>query len=279
MTRIQISYTVIEYIFYKRRSLKGGENLRLCESIKCKISILTLCILIGHTSLHAQSPNGQLWFEHMLNYPFANSFNLENALVYSTLLNTPRWRAFDYSPTVEYSLTSYIDLSLGATFSFTAQTEDYNTFEIRPVLGSRIFISQKGRVHTRLLLRLEQRNMKNLDTKEWQTVVRPRSRVEGLVAINKKTLFEDKLWYAIIDAEWFFTVDEDVDERFANRFRLRIGMGYRLNYSSRFEFIYMNQQSKHAIDDAYYSSDNIFRFRYKYYLRKSQPTKMSGTGN
>jgi hypothetical protein len=244
-----------------------------------KILVIALCILTGHTSLRAQSPNGQLWFEHMMNYPFANSFNLENALVYSTLLNSPRWRAFDYSPTLEYSLAGHIDLTLGATFSYTIQSEDYNTFEVRPVVGTRIFLTKKGRVHTRLLFRMEQRNIENLDTREWQTVVRPRARAEGLIAINKKTLFEDNLWYGIVDAEWFFTVEEDVDERFANRFRMRLGLGYRLNYSSRFEFIYMHQQSKNAIDDEDYTSDNIFRFRYKHYLRKSKPTKMLGTGN
>lgn len=231
-----------------------------------------------HASLHAQSPNEQLWFEYMLNYPFANSFNLENAFTYSTLLNTPRWQALDYSPTVEYSINSNIDLSLGATFSYTNQTEDYNTFEVRPVLGTKIHFTPHKRVLTRLFLRLEQRNIKNLDTDDWQTVVRPRARAEGLIPINKKTFFEDNLWYGIVDAEWFFTID-DVDERFANRFRLRIGVGYRLNYSSRFEFVYMNQESKNGIDDSFYTSDNIFRFRYKHYLRKKKPTKMSGTGN
>ena len=228
--------------------------------------------------LRAQSPNSQLWFEHMMNYPFANSFNLENAFTYSTLLNTPRWRAFDYSPTVEYSLTPHIDLTLGATFSYTVQSEDFNTFEVRPVVGTKIYLTQKGRLHTRVLLRLEQRNIKNLDTDEWQTVVRPRARIEALFAINKKTFSEDNLWYGIADAEWFFTTD-DVDERFANRFRVRVGIGHRLTYSSRVEFIYMNQQSKNAIDDKAYTSDNVFRFRYKHFLRKSKPVKMTGTGN
>lgn len=215
----------------------------------------------------------------MLNYPFANSFNIENAFVYSTLLNTPRWRSFDYSPTLEYSVTSNIDIMLGATFSYTDQTEDYNTFEVRPVLGSRIHITPNQRILTRVLVRMEQRNFKNLDTREWDTSLRSRIRAEMLVPINKKSSYEDKLLYGIADAEWFFTVDNDVNERFSNRFRLRTGVGYRLSYSSRFEFIYMMQQSKNAITDSFYTSDNVFRFRYKHYLRKKKPTKMSGTGN
>ena len=128
-------------------------------------------------------------------------------------------------------------------------------------------------------VRFEQRNFKNLDTKSWETVYRPRARAEFLIPINRKTYFEDKLWYGILDAELLFAVDDDVQERFANRFRLRTGIGYRLSYTSRFEFIYMLQESKNGIDESFESTDNIFRFRYRHYLRKTKPTKATGTGN
>lgn len=235
-------------------------------------------LLVLPAPSRAQSPNHQVWAEYMLNYPFANSFNIENAFVYSTLLDRPRWRALDYSPTLEYSLTRHIDLTAGGTFSYTAQTEEYNTFEIRPVIGARVHLTPDRRVLIRTYLRLEQRNFLNLDTDEWESTLRPRIRAESLIPLSKKSYFEDDLWYGIVDAEWLFLVD-DVDERFANRFRLRTGIGYRLNYSSRFEFIYMSQQSKNGIDEDFSSTDNIFRVRYKHYLRKTKPTKMSGTGN
>lgn len=238
-----------------------------------------LCLIaMPWSPLLAQSQNSQLWLEYMLNYPFANSFNIENAFVYSTLFDSPRWRAFDYSPTLEYSLTQNIDLTVGGTFSFTAQTDDYNTFEIRPVIGTRIHLTPNKRVLLRAYVRVEQRNFLNLDTDEWEQTLRPRVRLESLIPINKKTYFEDKLWYGIVDVEWLFAVD-DVEERFANRFRARLGIGYRLDYSSRFEFIYMNQQSKSGIDEDFSSSDNILRIRFKHYLRKNKPTKMSGSGN
>ena len=235
-------------------------------------------IVMPWSTISAQTQNSQLWFEYMLNYPFANTFNIENAFVYSTLLDSPRWYAFDYSPTLEYSLTQNIDFTLGGTFSYTAQTDDYNTFEIRPAIGTRIHITPNSRILLRAYIRVEQRYFLNLDTDEWEQTLRPRFRVESLIPINKKNFFEDKLWYGIADVEWLFVVD-DVEERFANRFRARFGIGYRLSYSSRFELIYMNQQSKSGIDENFSSSDNIVRLRFKHYLRKSKPTKMSGTGN
>ena len=204
----------------------------------------------------AQSTNEQLWFEYMLNYPFANSFNLENAFSYSTLINNSRWQAFDYSLTTEWSLGPHIDLIAQGVLSYTNQTESYNTVELRPVLGTRFYFTPNKRIQTRLLLRVEQRNFKNLDTQEWENSIRPRIRAEVIIPINQDSYFKDNLWYAIVDAEALF-VDKDVEERFANRFRLRVGAGYRLNYSLRFEFIYMNQQSPFDIERVHPTRDGL----------------------
>jgi hypothetical protein len=258
-------------------AIKESRSQKILHVVK-KIffKALVFFLLVVPWSLQAQSPNSQFWLEYMLNYPFANAFNLENAFVYSTLADTPRWRAFDFSPTLEYSLTPHIDLNVGCTFSYTAQTEDYNTFEIRPVVGTRIHLTPNKRVLTRVYFRVEQRNFLNLDTDTWETVVRPRIRAEALIPISRKSYYDDKLWYGIVDMELLFSKD-DVQERFANRFRARMGIGYRLSYTSRFEFIYMIQQSRSGIDEDYQTSDNIFRFRYKHYLRKKKPTKLSGS--
>lgn len=242
-----------------------------------KLFLVLLLSLTGAVT-RGQSTNTQLWFEHLLNYPFANVFNLENAFVYSTLRQSPRWYAFDYSPTLEYALGKHFDATVGVTLSYTAQTQNFNTVEIRPVLGTRIHITPERRVLTRIYLRLEQRNFLNLDTRAWERVLRPRIRAESIIPVNKESYYHDGLWYGIADIEWLFSA-QDVEERFANRFRARMGIGYRLSYSSRFEFIYMIQQSRNGIDEDFSSSDNIFRFRYKLYLNKAKPTKLSGSGN
>ena len=229
--------------------------------------------------VNAQNIDNQVWLEYLLQYPFANSYNLENALVYSTVAGDPKWKAYDYSPTLEYSLNQNIDFSAGATFSYTKQTETYNTFEIRPVLGTRIHLTPNRRVMVRVLARVESRNFQNLETHQWEKVIRPRFRVESLIPINKKSFFENKLWYAIADVEWLMAVDPDVQELFANRLRVRTGVGYRLNYSFRFEFIFMNQQSRDGINESLTSSDNIFRFRIKHFLRQTKPSKATDIGN
>jgi len=223
-------------------------------------------------------PNKQLWLEYMLNYPFANSYNLENSFTYSTVAGQPKWRAFDYNVTMEYSITPNVDLLGAGLVSYTQQTESENTLELRPQLGTKIHFTPHRRIQTRLLLRMEQRNFKNLETNSWQQVMRPRVRGEVVIPINQNSIYRDKLWYAMIDAEYLFT-DTDVQERFANRFRLRVGAGYRLNYSLRFELLYMYQQSRDGIDESFSSNDHILRIRFKQFLRKSKPVKISDVGN
>jgi hypothetical protein len=248
-----------------------------CINRYCFGGVLVFMFCFQVTALRAQT-DSQVWLEYMLNIPFANSFNVENAFTYSTVTNSPKWRTFDYNGTLEYSISPNFDLLGAALISYTAQTESYNTFEVRPSLGTRVYFTPNKRIQTRLLLRVEQRNFKNLDTKEWSHVIRPRMRAEVIVPINQDSYFKINLWYAMADAEWMF-VNTDVDERFANRFRIRVGAGYRLNYSFRFELLYMNQQSKNGIDEDFSSSDNVIRIRVKQYLRKTKPSNASGVGN
>lgn len=118
--------------------------------------IAAVSIFTCYSPLFAQNRNTQAWFEYMLNYPFANSFNLENAVTYSTLLEGQRWYSFDYTPTLEWSVTHNIDVLGQVVLSYTKQNESYNTLEVRPVIGSRIHITPHKRIQTRALLRLEQ---------------------------------------------------------------------------------------------------------------------------
>lgn len=247
-----------------RSNHNGWHKRRWLRSAACALFIMAC---VHHRVSIAQSRNGQLWGEYMLNIPFANSFNLENAFAYSTAFTSPKWRALDYTPTLEYSVLNWLDISASVTMSFTAQTEDYNTFEVRPAIGSRIHFTPNQRVLLRCYMRLEQRNFKNLDTKEWEQTYRPRARLESIIPINRKSYYEDKLWYGIVDAEFLFT-NEDVEERFANRYRIRTGIGYRLNTASRFELIFMLQGSRNGIEEQFTSSDNVIRVRYKQYLKK-----------
>lgn len=202
----------------------------------------------------------------MLTYPFANAFSLQLRLTYRTNFEDPRWRSYIVLPIFQYSLTQYVDLNAGITASAVAQNDTSNTFELRPMLGARFHLTPNRRALTRIYLRMEQRNFKDLETKNWTHSTRFRIRPELLFPLNRRSYFENNQLYLIADAEWFITVDKDVDERFANQFRARLGLGYRLDARWRFEGIYMQQQSKNKIGEEFYTSDNVVRLRVKFFF-------------
>lgn len=207
----------------------------------------------------------------MLTYPFANAFSLELRLTYRTNFEDPRWHSYIVLPIFQYSLTQNVDLNAGVTASAVAQNDTSNTFELRPMLGARFHLTPNRRALARIYLRMEQRNFKDLETKNWTHSMRFRIRPELLLPLNRRAYFENNQLYLIADAEWFITVDKDLDERFANRFRARLGLGYRLDATWRFEVIYMQQQAKNKIGEDFHTSDDVLRLRVKFYLRGHKP--------
>jgi hypothetical protein len=89
----------------------------------------------------------------------------------------------------------------------------------------------------------------------------------------------DKLLYSILDGESFIVMDQNVKERFANRYRVRAGIGYRINYNLRFEFVYTLQESRNTIEGDFDTTDHIFRLRLKHYINRAKPSASQGTGN
>lgn len=241
--------------------------------------LLVLVFLAVGSPAGAQSVNSQLWAEYMLNYPFANSWNVELAGTYSTLLESPRWQALDIQVTPEYALSPHVDLQGALLYNRTNQYQSLSSTEVRLMLGTRIHLTPFSRVLTRLLLRIEQRNLYYTETDTHEQSYRGRIRLETVTPLNRKTMFDgDKLWYLVADVEAFLPI-EQVEERFANRFRIRLGPGFRLNYTWRFEFLYTLQASRNTIAGDFETTDNLFRFRVKHFLHKSKPAQVQGNGN
>ena len=236
--------------------------------------------MLGLGALVARGQSTQLWNEYMLNLPFANSYNIEFATTYSTVLEQPKWRSFDVQVTPEYSITQHVDLMAAVFAGNTFQNQQITTSEIREMIGSRFHFTPNKRILTRLLVRFEQRNQIREGGDAWEHSTRTRIRAETVTPLNKKSMFAgDGLLYLLADAEVFLVMDQDVGERFANRLRVRTGVGYRLSYGLRFELMYTLQKSKNALEDDLYTLDNIFRIRLKQYLNKSKPSKVQGPGN
>jgi hypothetical protein len=248
--------------------------------IGCRILLFILVVLLGSSSARSQTTDSQFWAEYMLNHPFGDSWNVELAATYSTLLKTSGWQSFDLQVTPEYILSSHLDLQGSLLYSHTLQYQPLTSTEFRAMLGTRIHLTPKRRVLTRILLRLEQRYLYYPDVDTREQSARGRLRLETVVPLNKKSMFGgDNLWYVIGDAEAFVPLDDQLDERFLSRYRFRFGPGFRLNYTWRFEFLYNLQQSRNTLVGDFNTTDNIFRVRVKHFLHQDRSSRLQGNGN
>ena len=233
-----------------------------------------VCVLVAFlliTRLQSQAQNHeQLWLDYQLDYP-SNSWLFEVAASYQTLLTQEnKWRSLSVTPTVEYVLLTRLDLTAELPLSYTLQEEDTSSFELSPMLGARLHITQNKRVNARLFLRYQQRHFHEIEADVWDISNRVRLKGEFWIAITGPNLYKDKLWYTLLDYEEFIVLDDQLDERYANRRRARIGLGYRLDYKNRFELIYTWQSSRNEIEGEFISNDNVIQLVYKMYLNPAK---------
>ena len=249
-----------------------SKRIDKCIALHYKYVFLVVAFLLV-TGLQTQAQrHEQLWLEYQQDYPLANGLLFENTVAYQTVLTKDdKWRSFSLSPTVEYVLFTWLDLTAEIPLAYTVQKEGTNSFEISPILGTRFHITQNRRVNTRFLVRYQQRYFRQIEADDWDISNRVRLKGELWICINGPHLFTDKLWYAILDYEEFIVLDEQVDERYANRRRGRVGVGYRVNYKHRFELIYTRQSSRNEIEGEFISNDNVIQVRYKMFLNPAKP--------
>lgn len=233
---------------------------------------LSLVFVFLMTTSSLAQRDEQLWLDFQLDYPFGGRYLFETTASYQTIFSPDeKWRNLNVTPTFEYMGFSRLDFTFDLPLGYTKQTEDLSTAEIVPTLGLRFHISQNRRIDFRILARLEERFFYQIEADDWDQSNRFRLKGETFIAINRPNIFNDKLWYGILDYEEFFVVDQQVKERYANRRRGRIGVGYRMDYKNRFELIYTRQSSKNEIEDEFISGDNVIQLRYKMFLNPSKP--------
>lgn len=224
--------------------------------------ISSLCVIPPAANSQPQ----QLWLDYQLDYPFANVYLFEVSASYQTNVSENKWRTLSINPTFEWQSLQYLDVLVNLPVAYTLQTENYNSFGFDPSLGARVHLTQNRRVTSNIILKLEQRIFQNIETGDWDHSNRSRIKGEVLVSLNGPNLFQDKLWWAILDYEEFIVTDQQLEERYANRRRGRIGLGYRLNYGKRFELLYTWQSSRDEIEGDFISLDQVFQLRYKMFL-------------
>jgi hypothetical protein len=238
------------------------------------------CLSIAPKAALAQT-DLQLWgnvtLDWMKSERLVYELDFEPKVLLDGSEDEPGWHNLDVTPNVEYSPNGWLDLVGESTVGYTKQTDDVNSVELSPRVGVRLHLwsrytdalirkhelSPRRRLVVRDLLRVESRNLIYSGAGSGSdSSVRFRNRLEFLVPLNKQRLTQDGAAYVLADWEWFVPLNEP-EERFANRQRIRTGLGYRRSSAWRYEVLYMWTRSRNTLEDGFATSDNIIDVRVK----------------
>ena len=187
-----------------------------------------------------------------------------------------------------YSPRSWFDIVMDTTIGRTVQTDDVDTVEVTPRIGARFHLFSRSLRHHPLERAPARRSSFGISfaskhatsttaAATWTTRYssRFRNRLEFLLPLNKERLTDDGARYLLTDWEWFIPLS-DQEERFANKQRVRAGLGYR-HFPWRFEALYIWTRSRDTIEDDFDTSDNIINVRVKRFFEACSICSLSST--
>ncbi len=187
----------------------------------------------------------------------------------------------DVTPKADWVAKNWLDLTGEVLTVYTRQTNDVDSFELTERFGLRFHLFSRhlpariedrlrgsereatGRVVLRDYVRIEQRNLFYFGTKPDSSTWRLRNRVEIEYPLNRPKVSADGAIYVTSDWEWFIPLNGDAHERFANKQRVRAGLGYRHDLHWRFEALYIWGRSRNTMDQPFTTTDHVIDIRVK----------------
>ena len=242
------------------------------------VFVCELFLALAPARTAGAQPDTQLWGELTFNWikshRFTYGLDIEPKVLVSAPAGDPGWATLDLTPSVEFTHGRWIDMVGEMLVGRTKQTDDLDSTEVTPRVGMRLHLLSnlrdeltkekrpKHRMVLRNLVRLEWRNLYYSTDKPQSSTLRFRDRLEMSWSLTRSRLTDDGATYLIGDAEWFWPLDEP-GERFANKQRLRTGLGYRHNFAWRVEVLYILNRTRNTLDDSFTTTDNVVDFKVK----------------
>ncbi len=215
---------------------------------KWLIIFVVLC-LQPFSNLKAQKEDirPQIWNNLYVGWNISDHVVLRSAVAYNVLLsNEAPWNEFTFSVSGVYKFHRFMEASAGLYGAAAQQSEKLRSYEYRPYAGFRIFTNDTKRWNVTNLSRFEIRKLRYSDRTS-DLAYRFRNRTYGVVSLLRSTMVEDKNLYLFGYFEAFYNFGQEVRERFFNQFKYKIGFGYRLSYSWRFDIGVIYQDATNNI--------------------------------
>ena len=232
-----------------------------------------------------QETSRQIWANLILSRPKSEKLYFEYDIEAARQVSGGEpWKYLYGTGLAEYYPNGYIDLTGELSTGFTQQSREEDSFEATVRLGVRLHLINQifnsslikeirpervsgKKLGISFLSRIEHRNFWYSGDRASSDDLRWRNRLEFKFALNEPNLSTDGVWYLMADGEYFTPVGDDkAPERFATKYRLRLGLGYRLSYDWRFEVVAMRDEAKETLEDDIEVDAYILDLRLKWFL-------------
>ena len=202
----------------------------------------------------------QFWADYDPTWRLSEQWNLDIGIG-TRVSNSDRFLLqLRLQPTLEYSPLKWMDLTGGVWLIYAKESVTFDRFEARPVGGIRLKVDIWRGVRLSDYLRGEYRVQRNLNTGDTRTARRLRNRIQAMIPINHRSLSENNTWFAIVDTEWFWQLNQNVNDGFNGRRRDRAGIGWRKDSTWSFRWLYIRERTRVSANLPFSTADHIFSF-------------------
>ncbi|HJZ77983.1 MAG TPA: DUF2490 domain-containing protein [Vicinamibacterales bacterium] len=239
-------------------------------------AVIVFVLGLGLTSTARAQSIGELWgnltIDWLASERLTYTLDVEPKVQVTAMTDQSRFANLDVWPSVEFAVSGWLDAHGEFLTGFTNEQDDSNTTEITERMGVRLHIlsrllqeraarrgaereaqpRRRGTIAT--LLRFEHRDLLHSDSPtsaSW----RFRGRVELAYPLNRAKLTLNGATYLTSDTELFVPVSDDPQQGRVNQWRLRNGVGYRVNFNTRFEALYI-WTTKKDTDSGHFATDS-----------------------
>lgn len=256
---------------FPRRLLLGPAAGRAhVNRLHKRVGVAIVVLIVSIASPARAQTDTQVWANVTLDWINSHALKLaldiEPKVLVSKGASDPGWATIDVTPSVEYIRWNWVDVTGELHFARTRQSDHQDSTEVSPRVGLRFHLlsnirddllkekQPKRRLVLRNLARVEWRNLSYSDGTPDASTVRVRDRIEMEFPINRPRVSDNLAWYAVTDAEWFWTW-ADPSERFANKQRVRSGIARRWTYAWRTEFLAVWDRSRDSAQSGFITAD------------------------
>jgi len=234
--------------------------------------------LAGSSTAAAQS-TGEMWGDFRIDWLQTRRLTWEIEVEPKKSITVPSgtsgWASLDVTPSVQYTLAKWVDALAEFDWGYKPNGDDVIETDSRvgfnfrilsqllPDRGARRGAEREKQPLRRFvpsnLLRFEYEDKDPLNGGATTTTWRLRDRQEIAYPFNRKKLTADGAVYATGDVEVFVLLGDVSDPRF-NQYRVRAGVGYRRDFSWRFEALFVQTRQRSG-DSGFSTSSNAFDAR------------------